>query len=54
MAEPEGRPLSLEERMRLFLALVEAQDREMSVAESRKAVTWSPYAGAVVSAPFCP
>jgi hypothetical protein len=29
--------LSLEQRMAVFLALVEAQDREMTVPESRKA-----------------
>ena len=38
MATPEERALSLEERMQLFLALVEAQDHDLTVAESRKAV----------------
>jgi hypothetical protein len=38
MVNPEERSLPLEERMRLFLDLVEAQDRDMTVAESRKAV----------------
>jgi hypothetical protein len=32
------RPLSQAERMGVFLALVEAQDREMTVAGSRQAV----------------
>ncbi len=38
MAEHEAKTLSLEERMEAFLALVEAQDGEMTVAQSRKAV----------------
>src|SRR5438270_665952 len=38
MAEQEAKTLSQEERMRLFLALVEAQDGPMTVAQSRKAV----------------
>ena len=38
MAQHEGKALSLEQRMEAFLALVEAQDGRMSVAESRKAV----------------
>jgi hypothetical protein len=32
------RTLSQPERMEVFLALVEAQDRDMTVAQSRKAV----------------
>jgi hypothetical protein len=32
------RTLSLPERMEVFLALVKAQDRDMTVAQSRKAV----------------
>jgi hypothetical protein len=32
------RALSQAERMEVFLALVEAQDRDMTVAQSRKAV----------------
>ncbi len=38
MAEHEAKTLSLEERMEAFLALVEAQDGRMTVAQSRKAV----------------
>ncbi len=38
MAQHEGKALSLEERMQVFLALVEAQDGEMTVAQSRQAV----------------
>ena len=38
MAQHEGKALSLEQRMEAFLALVEAQDGRMTVAESRKAV----------------
>jgi hypothetical protein len=38
MTQHEGRTLSLEERMQVFLALVEAQDGQMAVAQSRKAV----------------
>jgi hypothetical protein len=38
MSQHEGRPLTLEERMAIFLAVVEAQDGGMAVAESRKAV----------------
>jgi hypothetical protein len=37
MAEHE-KTLAVEERMQLFLALVEAQDARMTVAQSRKAV----------------
>jgi hypothetical protein len=37
MAEHE-KTLAVEERMQLFLALVEAQDGHMTVAQSRKAV----------------
>jgi hypothetical protein len=37
MAEHE-KTLAVEERMQLFLALVEAQDTRMTVAQSRKAV----------------
>jgi hypothetical protein len=33
------KPLSLEQRMGVFLALVEAQDRNMSVRQSRNATT---------------
>ncbi len=37
---PHGanKPLSQEERMDIFLALVKAQDGELTVAQSRKAV----------------
>ena len=38
MPERQERVLPLEERMELFLALVEAQDGRMTVAQSRKAV----------------
>jgi hypothetical protein len=38
MGQHEGKTLSLEERMEAFLALVETQDGEMTVAQSRKAV----------------
>ena len=38
MAQQEGKTLLQEERMQVFLALVEAQDGEMTVAQSRKAV----------------
>jgi hypothetical protein len=38
MPERQERVLPLEERMELFLALVEAQDGQMTVAQSRKAV----------------
>jgi hypothetical protein len=38
MTQYEAKTLTVEERMQLFLALVEAQDREMTVAQSRKAV----------------
>jgi hypothetical protein len=38
MDQQERKTLLLEERMRVFLALVEAQDGEMTVAQSRKAV----------------
>jgi hypothetical protein len=38
MAEHEPKKLSLEERMAAFLMLVEAQDGQMTVAQSRKAV----------------
>jgi hypothetical protein len=39
MAEHEGKTLTLEERMLLFHALVDAQDgQEMTVPQSRKAV----------------
>jgi DNA-directed RNA polymerase sigma subunit (sigma70/sigma32) len=39
MAHPEAKAPSLEERMEMFLALVEAQDSRMSVAQSRKAIS---------------
>ncbi len=38
MAQHEGKALSQEERMQVFLALVEAQDGETTVAQSRQAV----------------
>ncbi len=38
MAQHEAKTLSQEERMQVFLALVEAQDGEMTVAQSRQAV----------------
>jgi DNA-directed RNA polymerase sigma subunit (sigma70/sigma32) len=38
MAHSEEKAPSLEERMEMFLALVEAQDRSMTVAQSRKAI----------------
>jgi len=38
MPEREAdKPLSLEQRMEVFLALVEAQDSQMAVPQSRKA-----------------
>jgi hypothetical protein len=38
MAPPEEKAPSLEERMEMFLALVDAQDNDMTVAQSRKAI----------------
>jgi DNA-directed RNA polymerase sigma subunit (sigma70/sigma32) len=38
MAHPEEKAPSLEERMEMFLALVEAQDRDMTVTQSRQAI----------------
>jgi DNA-directed RNA polymerase sigma subunit (sigma70/sigma32) len=38
MAHPEEQAPSLEERREMFLALVEAQDRDMTVTQSRKAI----------------
>jgi hypothetical protein len=38
MAQHEAKKLSLEERLAAFQMLVEAQDGQMSVAQSRKAV----------------
>lgn len=38
MSEQKGESLSEERRKEVFLALVDAQDHEMSVAESRKLI----------------
>jgi DNA-directed RNA polymerase sigma subunit (sigma70/sigma32) len=38
MAHPEEKAPSLEERREMFLALVEAQDRDMTVTQSRQAI----------------
>jgi hypothetical protein len=38
MNEPEGEALSEERRKEIFLALVDVQDRDVSVAQSRKLI----------------
>jgi hypothetical protein len=38
MDEQEEQPLSEDRRKEIFLALVEAQDRAMSVAQSRRSI----------------